>query len=535
MSKKPADSIASLKEDQLRKEVLIPLFTKMGFQDVYEYHGGSLEQGKDVVMWKQEGMRERVNYGVVVKAQKISGKVTSRSSAGEVLLQISQCFNSPYKDPITGGSRSVDRCYVICSKQITKEALNAMSGTLASQNLDKVTDFIRGAKLRELVAQYLPWKDTIDRLKEIGHSLSEMDSPFRFVPTVEDGKVQVAVHAKSTDQAPLTVKTVFSIPDDEDGMKIREQIKSHFETGAPLIIPKPYLKEFQMPESIMELMGQSSHEPQELRVTPNKEERALPAKLKVELDNGSLTVLDYVEFDCTQAGTEEATFSNERQGMPWVFAFRLHPKTGHVGLEYRINYAGPVKRVLEGLHFQKALHAAGQFCIEHADTGIEIARVPTMAGEGGAPDTPWITLVERLYLIQTKTEQPLSIPERDIDDQEVSEILMVADLLEKGSLEIPADSVTFGLVPIDAPDLFRKVEESKCFPFAIKRHEQKRILDTVVPIGVVEYSCERVTINEDELQRAKKEAERSPDGPIRFVLHPEEMLSMKLVQDNRTD
>ena len=85
-----------MKEDELREQVLIPLFEAMGFRDVHHYHGGSQEKGKDIVMWKSGENRERVNYAVVAKAGKISGKASGSSSAGEALTQIQQCFNESY-------------------------------------------------------------------------------------------------------------------------------------------------------------------------------------------------------------------------------------------------------------------------------------------------------------------------------------------------------------------------------------------------------------------------------------------------------
>jgi hypothetical protein len=63
--------ISEMREAQLQKDVLIPLFKAMKFRGVTSYGGGSLELGKDVVMWKEEQPRERVNYGVVVKAERI--------------------------------------------------------------------------------------------------------------------------------------------------------------------------------------------------------------------------------------------------------------------------------------------------------------------------------------------------------------------------------------------------------------------------------------------------------------------------------
>jgi hypothetical protein len=38
--------LTELDEANLRRKVLVPLFRAMGYLDVTEYHGGSLEQGK---------------------------------------------------------------------------------------------------------------------------------------------------------------------------------------------------------------------------------------------------------------------------------------------------------------------------------------------------------------------------------------------------------------------------------------------------------------------------------------------------------
>src|SRR5215813_13079058 len=107
------DQLCKMDEGQLREDVLIPLFRAMGFRDVFHYHGGDQEQGKDIVMWKEETVRERVNYAVVVKSKKISGKATGNSSAGEVCTQIQQCFGRSYLDPISGEEKRVNHCYVV--------------------------------------------------------------------------------------------------------------------------------------------------------------------------------------------------------------------------------------------------------------------------------------------------------------------------------------------------------------------------------------------------------------------------------------
>jgi hypothetical protein len=134
--------LRELNENELRTQVLIPLFKAMGFQDVKHFHGGSLEKGKDIVMWETDKFRERMNYGVVAKATKISGKVTGKSSASEVYMQIEQCLNSPYSDSVTLDDQRIHRCLVISSKEIGKEAHEAIKDSLRKNGSDRVTEFI---------------------------------------------------------------------------------------------------------------------------------------------------------------------------------------------------------------------------------------------------------------------------------------------------------------------------------------------------------------------------------------------------------
>lgn len=150
------EHISQMNEAHLRTQVLIPLFRAMKFRSVMHYHGGILELGKDIVMWKEGELGERVNYGVVVKAEKISGQASGKGSANEVFFQIMQCFNEPFADITSIEEQRVQRCFVVSAKEISKESINAIKGSLRSNNLDKVTTFIDGDKLWGLVQQYLP-------------------------------------------------------------------------------------------------------------------------------------------------------------------------------------------------------------------------------------------------------------------------------------------------------------------------------------------------------------------------------------------
>src|SRR5579863_9192764 len=104
--------VEQMDEKELRKSVLIPLLRAMGYQDVYEYHGGAGEQGKDIVCWNITDLGNRANLAIVAKSKAITGKATvAKGTAGEIQTQIQQCFGSPFTDPVTGENEDVNRCW----------------------------------------------------------------------------------------------------------------------------------------------------------------------------------------------------------------------------------------------------------------------------------------------------------------------------------------------------------------------------------------------------------------------------------------
>ncbi|MCB9006482.1 MAG: hypothetical protein H6656_03760 [Ardenticatenaceae bacterium] len=82
-----------LKEDDLVDEVLIPLFRRMEYKEVFKHHGGAGEKGKDIVFWESHPLGGRKNYAIVAKAVKLSGQAKAGTgTAAEIQMQVRQCF-----------------------------------------------------------------------------------------------------------------------------------------------------------------------------------------------------------------------------------------------------------------------------------------------------------------------------------------------------------------------------------------------------------------------------------------------------------
>jgi hypothetical protein len=132
------DAILQLKEDDLTRQVLIPLFSAMGYENV-RFHGGQiLEQGKDMTMWRTDAAQGRRNAAAVVKAVKISGE----SSTTNVIAQLRQAWAAPFQDTATGASQQVHELFVITPREVTKEGALTLHNVIAAEPFNRYVTII---------------------------------------------------------------------------------------------------------------------------------------------------------------------------------------------------------------------------------------------------------------------------------------------------------------------------------------------------------------------------------------------------------
>jgi hypothetical protein len=517
------EQLADMDEEQLRTQVLIPLFKKMGFRDVYPYHGGPLEQGKDIVMWKPGDIRERVNYGVVVKAERISGKASGKSSAAQVRFQIEQCFGKTYPDPVTTEEQKVDRCFVVSSKEIIKEALYAIQGVLRDNNLDKVTDFIGGDKLWELIEKYLPERTVWEKLQQVQKVFHEASPYYRIVTQTKEDGVAISLEPKypgAEQEHPVTFSGRFVFPDTPEGQGMREAFEQHLKTGAPVTLTKLYIEEFKLPEFLIPFLDPTGEGIGMLAIGPRRLPHPLLVKLEAECEDGERAALEYIHLNSMQAGMEEMTFANDQQPVPWKLQLVLNVKEKRMHFRYTANFMGVnVKRVLEALRFQQAMAKGGVFKMEHLDTGFELAKMPIAPGVLEVPDPHWIELVEKLVFIQSKVHIPLVIPDREVTIEDARRIFATAQKLETGQAKLGAEEWAIGVTRESAQTMLELFESGKPLPFRLAADETEEIFGVTIPLGPVILTCKEAYVAEEDLNALRAAIATTTLGetvPIRF-------------------
>lgn len=154
--KEKIDKIAELSEDQLRKEVLIPLLSSLGFKGVREYHG-SRERGKDIICYSLDNLGHREYMAVVVKTSRIHGSIGKEGSvANVVLIQVQQALNEPYIDVYDIERLTASKCLVVTSDKIVSACMEDIFGTLKIQQLHRVLSFADQDWIVQKIDEHMP-------------------------------------------------------------------------------------------------------------------------------------------------------------------------------------------------------------------------------------------------------------------------------------------------------------------------------------------------------------------------------------------
>jgi hypothetical protein len=148
-------------EDELIKEVLLPLFRQLGFHRISAagHKDKALEYGKDVWMRFILPTQHVLYFGVQVKKGKLDASGMSKggnSNIAEIHNQILMMLGNQIFDPETSKKVLVDHAFIVAGGEITKQARNWLGEKLDATKRSQILFMERDDILNLYITSSLP-------------------------------------------------------------------------------------------------------------------------------------------------------------------------------------------------------------------------------------------------------------------------------------------------------------------------------------------------------------------------------------------
>ena len=513
------ETISALSEERFRRDVLIRLLAAMGMENVFEWHGGPGELGKDIIATDRAVSGAPINIALVVKATRLS----RNAELFDVAAQVAQALGEPAIVPSTGTEWETHQCWVVTNKRLARDARLRIRATIAEQwrrfvQIYDIDDIWRLTE--EHLIRPIP-----TLLQHVQGELERRNLPEGLVIRVSRQEVGFALEAVEGVEPPVVSGRVqFTLTDDEAGRAAQAQLDRQMRTGETAVLPGQFVR-FDLGDNIKswseDILGFIPEQTTSFEIGTADDGRRFPISIAVTADDGESTNVAGIEFRVCAVGIEQLTLSNEHQQYPFLVQFSVDLTRMTTNIHWTARDESVPAPVLLGFtRMMRLLAQPGSMEIRQTSDGLLI--------HGGHHDgkrlnnsDPPTEDDEHLYAllteIQDRTRQVISIPQRRWTSQEIRAVDELVDGTEGQPLVGHWSSETFKLAweSVDArqgfPD-FRKLPE---FRLILEREEMRNVFGTEVSIGRVRYdlkSAELIDVPFDELEQK--------DGGVVVPLRP---------------
>lgn len=489
--------IRALKEDDLSRSVLIPLFEAMGYRDVRFHGGGVLEQGKDLTMWLEHEPSGRKNFAAVVKAVAITGE----ASTAMTISQLRQAFAVPFRDSVTGAEVPVHECFVVTSKPMKKEGIAVLHNLIRAEPFWRYVVTIDGDTLWDLIQKHLGPRVTLGTIIENYRTLNSRPD-YDVSLALNASWMELRVRSKKGRSLELNMP---SFPATPEGAANRASYERFLRTGEPVELDAAHID----PTSGDSVLA-------DLGVIPTigvvrvarADIRAFSGDLRCVSDSGEEVVIPGLAFK-TRGGTQRFTITNEQQRTPLHFAFDITRENASVenargdGLSMVVSLPG--WSIYWYVKYLQLLRVAANQCaayLRDAETGIEDRLGILKAARGNPPTKEHVDIAKRFLRVQETTRQPILIPQREFfTAKDIEGLEFVEEVIATGRQK--AESISFVMTSTQGEaEFWRKHFGGPVDRLKIRTENISRlVLETYVPLGPMEVSCVRgrLTASDPEL------------------------------------
>lgn len=506
------ETIQGLSEQDLCLQVLIPLFQEMGYRDVRYYHGGVLEQGKDIVMWKADELRDRVNYAVVVKAEKISG---AANIVSVVAFQAQQALGSDFVDEVTQEVRTIHEVLIVTSREITKEGHEALASALKGAGARNVSK-IDGSRLWGLVEKHLPHEKVFSTLADAVQALNSADAEYGYAVEATPEKVNLTIFPKHGRDKPVPVAFVPRFPDTPEGREQQSAFRHFLATGQPTDINAEYLTIRGLPTQIAKMMEGAPGGILHLGPQTSSVKLAVSIHFRTTGESKDSMYFPLVELSVDRIGEVEAFLSNDQQAIPFKFylTFKWGDKQANLRWDF-VSAEGKAFSLLRAAEFEDVMSKGGTLTLRDYASGQRVLGFSVSPGTIEPPGESFVDLLRKLVWIQQQLDLDLDLPERDLfEPDDIREILQVEAILRTGKPLGRFTEVNVVFSEEGTQKLLASHPDGVLGEMRYLQAYKESLLGEEVDLGPVELTAKKVYVDPDDLEALK----RSPGeaGSIRI-------------------
>lgn len=528
------EELRGMKEDALRQQVIMPLMERMGYRDVFEWHGGAGELGKDIVAWQEVGFGNRQNTAVVAKGVNITGKV---ATVHEVMAQVHQAFNGSFNDPSTGEKQRVHHVWVVTNKKFGKEAREAIGVGLQPERRGYVT-FLDGNQLWAEWKKHFPvevyevLEEAQRRVEDIGGSeygaqvvLGTDGQPFASIDAGGRKVILVERYPGQLEQEPVELGGRFEFPDTPEARAVAEEVRAAWTTGSKVRIPGEYVQRFDFPDAINrmseQLLGVKPERITSLEISTADNPTVIPVRLDIETADGECATLEYIELRVLQAGTDEMTLTNDEQSYP----IRVKVVINFANGSGRLSLARKDERIAAPvlLQFLTAVRCFAKPCHVQATvvgTDERLFRSTKTEHTDAGVDDRWLELVADLAVVQGKIGRPIFIPDRNFSHEEIQTVALLRTLISEPVIEQTWNRIDLTWSSEDAESALQQFAQTEAYKFEGVERTLVELFGATLPLGPVRFMVEAMRLDNEAEVREQIAAASDKDTEIRFRFVP---------------
>src|SRR5581483_1181759 len=214
---------------------------------------------------------------------------------------------------------------------------------------------------------------------------------------------------------------------------LAERVQQFRDSGVPVKIPLPYIKDLELPEFITQSLPEFTEEGFVL-LGPAHNPNPLLLRFEITADDGEQVILEPVHLQVVQRGEKEVTLTNEDQPFPIKVKLVLR-SNGTIEIDFRTPYTPHVHLLLKQLQLQSCLGKPSTVRLIGWDTGIPLATAKRVIERSDAPPVEFVQAIEALHAFQIKARKHITFPDRELVEEEVQALELLRRIFYEGKVE----------------------------------------------------------------------------------------------------